>query len=208
MFQTAICWFFTFSPSEGFGVVHPFALGAEDLLYDVADAALAAGEGADVGADGFDFGGGIGGAAGEAAVLHDFVVGDVVAHVEDFLGTETALLEPLAEGVDFHAGAVVDVGEAEAFVALAHGWALAAGDDGHGIAEAGGVVEGVAVFDVGGAVGLVIVEEDDEIAAQHAVYVKAEGSDLGEVVVYHIGSPLPAPPLGECCREGMNGGEG
>lgn len=177
-------------PSEGFCIVHPTALGTEDLLYNVAHAALPACIVADVCAECADFGGGIGGAARTPAMAHYFIIGYVIAHVDDFFGLKAVFLEPLLEDRELEAHAVVDVGQAETFVALAHGRALAACDDGHGIAEAGGVVKGVTVFDVGRALGLAVIGEQDDVAAQYAIDVEAEGAYFREVVVYHLISLL------------------
>lgn len=101
-------------------VVAPKRLGAQDLLDDVADAALTAFEGGDVSANLLDVGASVDGAYGDAGDAEEWDVGHVVAHVEDLAVGQTVLVAPF--GVGAHLGGLshIDVADAETFVASAY----------------------------------------------------------------------------------------
>ena len=75
-------------PSEGLGIGHPFALGAQDLFGDVPSATVAAAQVAHIEAGVTYLGGGIGRTARSAAQAHHGIVGDVIAHIEHLLRLE------------------------------------------------------------------------------------------------------------------------
>lgn len=85
---------FVWLPAEGCFIGHPFALCPQDLFDDVPPTTLSAAERRDVAGYLFNFGGGIGGTSRQTGYLHDLVVGNVVAHIHDFVGTQPALVQP------------------------------------------------------------------------------------------------------------------
>ena len=161
-------------------------MGAKHLLNDIAHAAQSAAAGTDVGADGLDFVSCIGRTTGEAAGLHHFIVGDVVAHIEHLVGLKARLVKPTLETVYLDRHAHKDVLQAKADIACAHRLAAPAGDDGQVEAAFHGQLHGIAVFDVGRAGRLALLRQQvDVVGAQHAVDVEGHGFDFGEVVVNH-----------------------
>ncbi|MCM1511152.1 MAG: hypothetical protein NC116_10630 [Clostridium sp.] len=177
-------------PSESRGGGHPQAFRAEDLLEHVPAAAAAAGERGDVEADGADVAAGILGAAGAAGSFHHFVVGDVVAHVEDFFVRKAVGGEEPVVGPELDGASHEDVRDSEALVAPADGDGRAAGEDGHPQPEPDGELYGVAVLDVGGAQGHAGAVRRDSPGGQHAVDVEDDCLYPRKVVGNHSNAPL------------------
>lgn len=81
-----------------------FACNFSNHLYT-----LSAAERRDVAGYLFNFGGGIGGTSRQTGYLHDLVVGNVVAHIHDFVGAQPALVQPFFENFDFYGGSHIDM---------------------------------------------------------------------------------------------------
>lgn len=87
---------FTKLPKMGFEISHPFVLGLEHLLDDVADAAFSAFFVADIQADVFYLVRGIGGADGQSDHFQDEIIRNVVSDIDNVFRFEAALFHILA----------------------------------------------------------------------------------------------------------------
>ena len=75
-------------PAESIRLIHPLPLRTHNLFNDITSAALAAIEGRNLFGELLNLHCCIGRADGETANLHDLIIGDIIAHVEDFFGRE------------------------------------------------------------------------------------------------------------------------
>ncbi len=166
--------------------MHPEAFGSHDLFYHIATTAFASVLRTDVACDFADFVGCIGWAAGKSCTLHDFVVRNVVAHIEHFLVFQTVLLAEHFVGFEFDGNAHHDVCQSQSFVALANGVRLSACDDAKAKSALHGILHGVAVADVNRSHRFSVGMQTDGLSAEHAIHIEEEGTYLGEVIVDHL----------------------
>ena len=168
--------------------VEPGALQPHRLFDDVADGTVAAITDGDVVGELLNFGGCVCRTAFYTRKLHHRIVGDIVAHNEYLFRFQSVLLQVLVENFDFVTHFQVHLHAMELLESHAHRLGEATGDDGDFVAFFKGVVQCVAVFDVGGAHLLAVGHYIDHPVRQHTVEIEDEGADFMQFffVILHI----------------------
>ena len=159
--------------------MHPEIVGLEHLLYDIARASFASVVFGYVFRYCLDLGACVGGTYGQSAELHDFVVGDIVAHIHHFFVAEMVLGAQLFVLADFLCHSLMYLSESEPLVAELYGLCGGSCDDCEEELLLHCMLHGIAVLDVDRTHGFARGVERDGLPAEHSVDIEEDGAYAG-----------------------------
>ncbi len=118
--------------------------------------------------------------AGQAAGAHHLEVGDVVAHVKDFLVAQAVAVAEVAVIVYLDGRTQVDVLllQPQRQETAAHRLGPSAGNDAEQHAHLGCQMERIAVLDVDGTHGLAFRAHGNDVCTEHAVHIEQQSPYL------------------------------
>ena len=165
-------------PSESFLVLHPLSLCTQDLFHHISSTAITSAQMAHIHTGLTYLGGCIGRTTGTSAEPHHRIVGNIIAHIEYLLMTDTQADEQVLIDCHLVGTSQMNLLYAKSLKANLDGLHTGSRNDSHVQTALHSQLQGISVLDIHRTQGSSLSIHGDSLRTQDSVHIKEKSLDL------------------------------